>query len=198
MRPWRLARAIHGPGKLLLDLATAITLRGDCLADIGVVRAKEQVGAVLVSAALAEVVDHGAGRARLDPHTLQRLALRVRGPPCQPDQVVLLDGAQPHPLPHEHLAPEPPRVLAGLRGGHRATPGPHRPHAGSLRTPATIGGPDATSGDHPRPTRGVLAGTRPRSLRTSAGVGVGAAKRWRGRRARTVPPARPKRCETGM
>ncbi len=43
LRPWRLARAIHGPGKLLLDLATAITLRGDCLADIGVVRAKEQL-----------------------------------------------------------------------------------------------------------------------------------------------------------
>jgi hypothetical protein len=47
LAPWRTGRAIHDPGKVLLDLATAVALGGDCLADIGVVRAQPQLfGAV--------------------------------------------------------------------------------------------------------------------------------------------------------
>jgi hypothetical protein len=40
LAPWRSARAQHDPGKVLLDLAAAIALGGDCLADVAVVRAQ--------------------------------------------------------------------------------------------------------------------------------------------------------------
>jgi hypothetical protein len=43
LAPWRPARASHDPGKVLLDLATAVALGGDCLADLAMVRAQSEV-----------------------------------------------------------------------------------------------------------------------------------------------------------
>jgi len=40
LRPWQGARARHDPGRVLLDLAVAVALGGDCLADLAVVRAQ--------------------------------------------------------------------------------------------------------------------------------------------------------------
>jgi len=40
LRPWRGRRAVHDPGKVLVDLAVAVALGGDCLADVAVVRAQ--------------------------------------------------------------------------------------------------------------------------------------------------------------
>lgn len=40
LAPWRKARAVHDPGKVLLDVALAVALGGDCLADIGLLRAE--------------------------------------------------------------------------------------------------------------------------------------------------------------
>jgi DDE family transposase len=40
---WRLAGARHDPGKVLVDLATAVALGGDCVADVAVVRAQPQM-----------------------------------------------------------------------------------------------------------------------------------------------------------
>jgi hypothetical protein len=37
---WRAPRAVHDPGKIVADLAAAVALGGDCLADIAVVRAE--------------------------------------------------------------------------------------------------------------------------------------------------------------
>jgi hypothetical protein len=37
---WRPGRAVHDPGKIVLDLAVAVALGGDCLADIGMLRAE--------------------------------------------------------------------------------------------------------------------------------------------------------------
>jgi hypothetical protein len=39
---WRASRAVHDPGKIVADLAAAVALGGDCLADIAVQR--EQPG----------------------------------------------------------------------------------------------------------------------------------------------------------
>src|SRR6204780_4822192 len=39
---WRAPRAVHDPGKIVADLAAALALSGDCLADIAVLR--EQPG----------------------------------------------------------------------------------------------------------------------------------------------------------
>ena len=43
LAPWRAGRARHDPGKIVLDLAVAIALGGDCLADLAVVRAQPEL-----------------------------------------------------------------------------------------------------------------------------------------------------------
>ncbi|WP_329230172.1 IS1380 family transposase [Streptomyces canus] len=43
LEPWRKARAVHDPGKILLDVALAVALGGDCLADVGMLRAEPAV-----------------------------------------------------------------------------------------------------------------------------------------------------------
>jgi hypothetical protein len=40
---WRPARAVHDPGKIIADLAAAVALGGDCLADVAVVRAEPEL-----------------------------------------------------------------------------------------------------------------------------------------------------------
>ena len=37
---WRAPRAVHDPGKIITDLAVALAMGGDCLADIAVLRAE--------------------------------------------------------------------------------------------------------------------------------------------------------------
>lgn len=39
LTPWQKQRAVHLPGKILLDVALAVALGGDCLADVGMLRA---------------------------------------------------------------------------------------------------------------------------------------------------------------
>jgi len=46
---WRTSRATHDPGKIVLDLAVAIALGGDCLADVAVVRAQPQLFGLVAS-----------------------------------------------------------------------------------------------------------------------------------------------------
>jgi hypothetical protein len=40
---WRRDRAVHDPGKVIADLAVAVALGGDCLADIAVLRAEPEL-----------------------------------------------------------------------------------------------------------------------------------------------------------
>ncbi|MBT2441819.1 IS1380 family transposase [Streptomyces sp. ISL-36] len=40
LAPWRKPRAVHDPGKVLLDVALAVALGGDCLADVAMLRAE--------------------------------------------------------------------------------------------------------------------------------------------------------------
>src|SRR5438094_2124447 len=40
---WRPTRAVHSPGKIITDLAVALALGGDCLADIAVLRAQPEL-----------------------------------------------------------------------------------------------------------------------------------------------------------
>jgi hypothetical protein len=40
LTPWRSVRARHDPGKIITDLAVAVALGGDCVADLAVVRAQ--------------------------------------------------------------------------------------------------------------------------------------------------------------
>jgi hypothetical protein len=49
LRPWQPARARHDPGKVLLDVAIAVALGGDCLADVAAVRAQRDLFGVVAS-----------------------------------------------------------------------------------------------------------------------------------------------------
>lgn len=40
LAPWRAGRAIHDPGKIVFDLAVAVAMGGDALADVGMLRAQ--------------------------------------------------------------------------------------------------------------------------------------------------------------
>ena len=72
LAPWRSGRAQHDPGKVLLDLATAVALGGDCLADIAAVRAQPTIFGPVASdptvsrlfAALAGDVDEAVAAIR--------------------------------------------------------------------------------------------------------------------------------------
>ena len=46
---WRAPRAVHDPGKIVVDLATAVALGGDCLADIAVLRAQPELAGPVAS-----------------------------------------------------------------------------------------------------------------------------------------------------
>jgi hypothetical protein len=73
LSPWRAVRTVHDPGKVLLDVAMAVALGGDCLADVAAVRAQPAVfGAVAESYRLR---DH---HARAD--TLRQAATGTRRP----------------------------------------------------------------------------------------------------------------------
>lgn len=49
LAPWRPARARHDPGKVLLDVAIAVALGGDSLADVAAVRAQRDLFGVVAS-----------------------------------------------------------------------------------------------------------------------------------------------------
>jgi len=58
LEPWRHPLAVHDPGKVLLDLAMAIAIGGDCLADIGQVRAMPAVfGPVASDPTVSRLID---------------------------------------------------------------------------------------------------------------------------------------------
>jgi hypothetical protein len=46
---WRPGRAVHDPGKVVTDLAVALALGGDCLADIAMLRAQPQLFGLVAS-----------------------------------------------------------------------------------------------------------------------------------------------------
>lgn len=49
LAPWRKPRAVHEPGKVLLDLAPAVALGGDCLADVALLRSEPAVFGLVAS-----------------------------------------------------------------------------------------------------------------------------------------------------
>jgi len=86
--PWRPVRASHDPGKVLLDVALAVALGGDCLADVAAVRSQPQVFGTVASdptvsrvfAALAVDVDDAVAAIR-DARARARAATWARRRP---------------------------------------------------------------------------------------------------------------------
>jgi hypothetical protein len=46
---WRPGRAVHSPGKVIADLAVAVALGGDCLADVAMLRAQPELAGLVAS-----------------------------------------------------------------------------------------------------------------------------------------------------
>lgn len=70
LAPWRRPRAMHDPGKILLDVALAVALGGDCLADVAMLRAEPAVfGPVASDPTVSRLVDKLAsgGKRALGP-----------------------------------------------------------------------------------------------------------------------------------
>jgi hypothetical protein len=58
LSPWRSSRSRHDPGKAVLDLAVAVALGGDCLADLALVRAQPELfGSVASDPTVSRLVD---------------------------------------------------------------------------------------------------------------------------------------------
>ncbi|MEU0823153.1 transposase, partial [Streptomyces mirabilis] len=58
MAPWRKPRAVHDPGKVLLDVALAVALGGGCLADVSMLRAEPAVfGPVASDPTVSRLID---------------------------------------------------------------------------------------------------------------------------------------------
>jgi hypothetical protein len=98
--PWRAGRAVHDPGKVLLDLATAVALGGECLADIAAVRAQQEVfGSVasdptvsrLITTLASDVEAATAAIRAARAQARERVWARRRPIPGQPGGQVIVD-----------------------------------------------------------------------------------------------------------
>ncbi|MER7684970.1 IS1380 family transposase [Streptomyces sp. NPDC097610] len=100
---WRKPRAVHDPGKILLDVALAVALGGDCLADVGVLQAEPAVfGAVASDPTVSRLVDAlaSAGPKALTAIRAARAQAReyvwklagTRGPGADGHVIVDIDG----------------------------------------------------------------------------------------------------------
>ena len=59
---WRARRAVHDPGKIIADLAVALALGGDCLADIAMLRAQPELFGPVASDPVVSRLIIAAGR----------------------------------------------------------------------------------------------------------------------------------------
>jgi hypothetical protein len=79
LAPWRKARAVHDPGKILLDVALAVALGGDCLADVEVLRAEPAVfGPVASDPTVSRLVDTLAGSGKRALTVIRRARSQAR------------------------------------------------------------------------------------------------------------------------
>ena len=81
LEPWRAPRAVHDPGKIIMDLAAALALGGDCLADIAVLREQPDLaGPVASDPVVSRLVKTlaAAGRRRWRAIRAARAAARER------------------------------------------------------------------------------------------------------------------------
>ena len=80
LRRWRRPRAEHDPGKVVLDVALAIALGGDCLADLAVVRAQPELfGAVASDPTVSRLIDTLAADADLAVAAIRQARAAARG-----------------------------------------------------------------------------------------------------------------------
>ncbi len=77
LAPWRKPRAVHDAGKILVDLAPAVALGGDCLTDIALPRSEPAVcGPVASDPTVSRLIDTLASSGREGAHGDPRRTFR--------------------------------------------------------------------------------------------------------------------------
>jgi hypothetical protein len=80
LTPWRKPRAVHDPGKILLDLALAVALGGDCLADVAMLRCEPAVfGPVASDPTVSRLIDTLAASGEKALQAIRSARSEVRG-----------------------------------------------------------------------------------------------------------------------
>ncbi|MFJ6463087.1 IS1380 family transposase [Streptomyces sp. NPDC091387] len=80
LTPWRKARTVHDPGKILLDVALAVALGGDCLADAGMLRAEPAVfGPVASDPTVSRLIDTLAASGEKALRAIRAARAQARG-----------------------------------------------------------------------------------------------------------------------
>ena len=79
LAPWHKSRAVHDPGKVLLDVALAVALGGDCLTDVGLLRAEPAVfGPVASDPTVSRLIDTLAAGGKRAQTALRQARAQVR------------------------------------------------------------------------------------------------------------------------
>lgn len=79
--PWQRPRAVHDPGKILLDVALAVALGGDCLADAGMLRAEPAAfGPVASDPTVSRLIDTLATAGPKAPTAIRPVVLGLDRP----------------------------------------------------------------------------------------------------------------------
>ena len=96
LQQWRAAGAIHDPGKIVADVACALALGGDCLADIAVVRAQSDLfGQVASDPTVSRLVDKLASDVNVALSQLRSARAQARAVAWQQRSPVPADGPVP-------------------------------------------------------------------------------------------------------
>ncbi|MDQ0791487.1 hypothetical protein QFZ64_006984 [Streptomyces sp. B3I8] len=81
LAPWRKPRAVHDPGKMLLDVALAVALGGDCLADVAMLRCEPAVfGPVASDPTISRLIGTLAASGEEALQAIRPARSEVRGP----------------------------------------------------------------------------------------------------------------------
>lgn len=79
LAPWRKPRAVHDPGKALLDVALAVALGGDCLADVAMLRCEPALfGPVASDPTISRLIDTLAASGDKALHAIRSARSEVR------------------------------------------------------------------------------------------------------------------------
>jgi hypothetical protein len=120
LAPWRKPRTVHDPGKVLLEVALATALGGDCLADVAILRAEADVfGPVASDPTVSRLIDvlAAAGPKALTAIRTARAEVRTRvwelagedSPAAGGSVIVDIDGVLVSHTPRSRTPPRPGR-----------------------------------------------------------------------------------------
>jgi hypothetical protein len=180
LEPWRRPGAVHDPGKVVLDLALAVALGGDCLSDVAMLRAEPDLfGPVASDPTVSRLVDALAAAGSRALTAIRQACSEVRQrvwklaggavPNAAGEVVVDIDGV----LVQAHSGKQDAAATWKKTFGHHPLVAfvDHGPGGSGSRARACCG--RATRAATPRPTTSPSPGRRRPNCRSSTGADGG-------------------------